>query len=75
MAIEVTPRSDRSRIFFFQNRYICRVDWSHRSMLLLDHLRSARETGIDITELTDDIAPAEIGVDSIMAIEVTATAL
>ncbi|KZN88913.1 Conidial yellow pigment biosynthesis polyketide synthase [Penicillium chrysogenum] len=33
----------------------------------------ARETGIDITELTDDIAPAEIGVDSIMAIEVTAT--
>ncbi|KAE8350732.1 conidial yellow pigment biosynthesis polyketide synthase [Aspergillus coremiiformis] len=33
----------------------------------------AKETGIDVLELTDDVAPAELGVDSIMAIEVTAT--
>jgi zearalenone synthase (nonreducing iterative type I polyketide synthase) len=33
----------------------------------------ARETGMEVAELTDDIAPAELGVDSIMAIEVTAT--
>ncbi|KAJ5437643.1 hypothetical protein N7445_006187 [Penicillium cf. griseofulvum] len=33
----------------------------------------AKETGIAISELTDDVAPAEIGVDSIMAIEVTST--
>ncbi|KAH7305603.1 hypothetical protein B0I35DRAFT_361901 [Stachybotrys elegans] len=32
----------------------------------------AKETGIDVSELTDDVAPAEVGVDSIMAIEVTA---
>lgn len=33
----------------------------------------AKETGMDISDLTDATAPAELGVDSIMAIEVTAT--
>ncbi|KAF6807044.1 beta-ketoacyl synthase domain-containing protein [Colletotrichum musicola] len=32
----------------------------------------ARETGTDISQLTDDIAVADVGVDSIMAIEITA---
>ncbi|KAK0384631.1 hypothetical protein NLU13_8717 [Sarocladium strictum] len=33
----------------------------------------AKETGMDVSELTDDVKPAELGVDSIMAIEVTST--
>ncbi|KAF1962477.1 ketoacyl-synt-domain-containing protein [Byssothecium circinans] len=33
----------------------------------------ARETGMEVAELTDDVAPEELGVDSIMAIEVTAS--
>jgi zearalenone synthase (nonreducing iterative type I polyketide synthase) len=32
-----------------------------------------KETGIGISELSDDTVPAEIGVDSIVAIEITAT--
>ncbi|KAF6830254.1 beta-ketoacyl synthase domain-containing protein [Colletotrichum plurivorum] len=32
----------------------------------------ARETGTDMSQLTDDIAVADVGVDSIMAIEITA---
>lgn len=32
----------------------------------------ARETGTEISQLTDDIAVADVGVDSIMAIEITA---
>lgn len=32
----------------------------------------AKQTGTDISELTDDMAIAEVGVDSIMAIEITA---